>query len=108
MRESPKFLQGGAALPRPVLWAMVALSLGAGVLGYVNGNRVADLSETDAINVYARLYAQDTGGALTDCVAVPGQGRVWLIVRCGSGREARRYSVARDGRLLRGSGAGEI
>jgi len=103
MRPAPRILQGGQNLPRPVLWVVAGLSLCAGVLGFTLGRDVAALTETEAIIAYATIYAQETGGALTDCAAVPGTGAVWLIVQCGTGGGAQRtYNVGRDGALIRG------
>jgi len=100
LRSVPKFLQGGAILPRPVLWVIAGLSVGAGVLGFATGRSVAEMTETEAITVYAHIYAQETGGALTDCAAVPGTGAVWLVVHCGAGATQRSYRVGRDGTLV--------
>lgn len=104
MRRLPRLSAAGGGLPRPVLWVMAGLSLCAGVLGFVTGRDVADLSETDVITAYAEVYAQETGGALTDCAAVPGTGAVWLVVRCGTGDARRSYAVGHDGGLITGAG----
>ncbi|WP_099826729.1 hypothetical protein [Oceaniglobus indicus] len=86
-------------LPRALLWGIAMLTLGAAVLGFSLGRDAAEMTETQVISVYAKRYAAETGRPLTDCIAVPGQGRVWLVVRCGSGERQRVYPVARDGRL---------
>jgi len=104
VKQAPRFLQGGAVPPRPVLWVIAGLSLTAGVLGYCTGSTVADLSETEAIRFYAQVYAAETGGALTDCAAVPGTGAVWLVVRCSADSGARTYRVDRRGGLIDGAG----
>ncbi|WP_126623182.1 hypothetical protein [Oceaniglobus ichthyenteri] len=104
MRPAPRFLQGGIPLPKSVLWMIVGLSLCAGVLGFSLGRDIAALSETEAIAAYATIYAQDTGGDISDCAAIPGNGAVWLIVRCGTGAAFRSYRVARDGGLVKGGG----
>lgn len=99
-RFASKLPQGGAVLPRPVLWIVAGLSLGAGVLGYSTGRSVANLTETEAITVYAHIYAQQTGGKITDCAAVPGDPPVWLVIRCDGGAASRIFRVTRDGTLL--------
>ena len=91
-------------LPKPVLWVIAGLSLCAGVLGFSLGRDVAELTETEVKTAYATIYAQDTGGVLTDCAAIPGTGSVWLIVRCGAGDTFRAYPVGRDGGLVAGGG----
>ncbi|WP_226782114.1 hypothetical protein [Oceaniglobus trochenteri] len=100
MRTAPRFLQGGATLPRPVLWALAGLSLCAGVLGFSTGQRVSELTETDVIAAYAQIYAQETGGDVSDCVAMPGRDPVWLIVRCTGAQGARVFQVGHDGGLI--------
>ncbi|WP_102107883.1 hypothetical protein [Oceaniglobus roseus] len=108
MREAPKYLQGGAAvnLPRSLLWVIAILCLAAGVLGYSRGRDVAALTETDVLQAYAEVYASETGGRHVECLGVPGEGKVWIVVRCGSGADQRIYSVGRDGGLVNPLGKG--
>jgi hypothetical protein len=58
------------------------------------------VTETDVIDAGAALYEAETGGARTECVGVPGQRRVWIIVRCGENEGVRTYLFDRDGTLL--------
>lgn len=78
-----------------------ALVLIAGLFAFRAGYWQANLTETDVINTYAAKYVAETGGALTDCVATPGEAPVWIEVTCRSGNgEGRIYPVNRRGALL--------
>lgn len=87
------------AFPR---WAFF-LPLGAVVfLGALYAFRLgwiaAYITETAAIEAYAARYLSETGARAADCSAVPGE-RVWLVIRCGSGKDGRIYRVNRFGGL---------
>ncbi len=73
----------------------------AGLFAFRQGYIFANLTETDVINIYAAKYVAETGGALTDCVARPGEGPVWIEVACRSNDgEGRIYPVDKRGALL--------
>lgn len=86
-----------------ILWGPLAIItlLGAGMVFRASW-KAANLTETDVINAYADRYVAEVAGraSRSDCAAVPGQGAVWLIVRCGSGDTARTYPVDRSGALV--------
>ena len=84
------------------LWftPLAVLLLATAVLGYRHGWRVANLTESDAIEAWAARYMEETGAEQADCTAVPGQ-NVWLVIRCGTGQDRRVYRLDRFGRLLR-------
>jgi hypothetical protein len=82
----------------------------------------ANLTEGDAILAYADRYRAlaGPGAQASDCVAVPGQGRVWLTVICtpgtgtspgtgpGSGSgPGWRFDVNRLGGLIAMTGPGD-
>lgn len=90
------------ARPRRLWWGVAGLSLCASVLGFVTGRDVASLSETEAVRAYAAVYARETGGAVTDCLGMPGVGDVWLIVRCGTGARVMVFHVGATGGLVAG------
>ncbi|TRD21494.1 hypothetical protein [Palleronia caenipelagi] len=86
-----------------IRWLPVALlCLVAGVMGL----RAGLSQEPDASVAIARVaasYAQTHPGARPeDCVAVPGQGEVWLLVTCTqtSGAEPVRYSLDANGAVI--------
>lgn len=87
-------------MPRWWIFAPVAAFFGLiGVMALLYGKDVADLSETDVINHYAERYVGESGNpnaSLSDCLAVPGAGKVWIVVRC-AGHE---YAVNRFGGLI--------
>ncbi|MBT8408502.1 MAG: hypothetical protein KJN93_02615 [Alphaproteobacteria bacterium] len=86
---------------RAILASGALLSLAAAALGLKAGLSRQQMTETDAIGRAAAVYVAETGGALTDCIAVPG-GRepVWLMVSCGTGQDLRRYAITRNGALI--------
>ena len=84
---------------RVVLAVIVALAATAAVLGLAAGWRYVTLDEGRVIERYAQLYRDETGGALIDCVAQPGQGDIWLVIRC-NGVETRTFHVGHRGQLL--------
>jgi len=86
-------------MPRSVLYTACGLALVAAGAGWLAGNSRANLSETDAIEAVAARWLA-LGGRAADCAAVPGQGVVWLIVRCTNGDAAAEWRVDRSGRLL--------
>ncbi|KNG93957.1 hypothetical protein [Pseudaestuariivita atlantica] len=78
-------------------WAPFAvLVVATGVMAFVAGWQARGVTETDVIERYTARYVAD-GGSATDCIAVPGEGRVWIEVRCG----AIVYHASRFGRLLK-------
>lgn len=77
-------------LPRGVRVVMGVLAAVAAVLGVVAGSN-ATITETDVINAGAALYVAETGAAVTDCVGLPGDGIVWITVRCGDEAGMRAY-----------------
>ncbi len=79
----------------PVALVVVAGALLAFRYGWIRAN----MTETAAIEAYAARYVAETGAPAADCVARPGA-RVWLVIRCGSGAEARVYRVNRFGGLV--------
>lgn len=94
-------------MPRWLWWTPVgALILGFALIGLRWGWIAATITETDVINRYAAQYVETQGGALSDCVAYPGLGDVWLVVRCARGQDAvYAYHVNRLGRLVPGPDA---
>jgi len=88
---------------RWLIWApLLVLALGAGAYGLRLGYLVMNITETDVINHYAARYADEAGGALTDCVAFPGDEGIWIVVACGPlcGPGRREYHVNRVGWLV--------
>jgi hypothetical protein len=87
-------------MPRWWAFAPVAAFFGLiGVMALLYGKDVADLSETDVINHYAARYVAESNNpnaSMRDCLAVPGTGNVWIVVRC-AGHE---YAVNRFGGLI--------
>ena len=86
-------------LPRRVLGVMAVLALGAGALGVAFGVN-ATVTESDIINAGAALFVSETGGNLTECLGIPGQGEVWIEVRCGDGDGFRAYFFDERGNRL--------
>lgn len=90
---------------RWLIWApLCVLALGAGAYGLRLGYLAMTITETDVINHYAALYARQTGGEMTDCVAFPGADGIWIVVACGPlcAPERREYHVNRVGWLVDG------
>lgn len=88
-------------MTRSVVLVAGGLCLVALVAGLRLGAGQAGLSETQVINAYAARYVAETNGALTDCAAVPGQGSVWMVIRCGTpGPSGRVFEVGRNGALV--------
>ena len=83
-------------MPRSVLLTTGALVALAAVLGFKAGQRWQPLDETHVISRIAQHYVSETRGQATDCVAVPGQGKVWIKITCGS----RTYNVDARGHLM--------
>ncbi|WP_413719273.1 hypothetical protein [Silicimonas sp. MF1-12-2] len=86
-------------MPRPVLAVTFMLCCVAAVLGVWAGIRPA-ITETQVIEAGAGLYAEETGGSRADCVGIPGEGRVWIVVRCGASGKVRTYLFDRGGTLI--------
>ena len=58
------------------------------------------ISETQVINAGASVWVAETGGALTDCVGLPGDAGVWIEVRCSDGAQDRTYLFDKRGTRL--------
>lgn len=86
-------------MPRRVLFVVLILALAAGGLGLVAGYN-SPVSETDVINAGAVRYVRETGGDAIDCVGLPGEGRIWIEVRCGDGDRFRAYLFNDQGELV--------
>lgn len=71
----------------------VVLCLVAAGLGYTLGRLP---SESDVIEAGAALYVAETGGARTDCAAIPSD-VAWIEVHCGQGDMKRAYGFSRRG-----------
>ena len=64
------------------------------VLGLSLGQKAAKVSETEVIEYYATKYSRETGGALSDCHAVPSSHPdVWLVVECMRETTVRSYFI---------------
>jgi hypothetical protein len=91
----------------PLALLVVLAALAAFRLGWL----AANLTETDAIAVYAARYTAlaGPGADLSDCVAVPAQGAWrWITVTCTRADGARwRFEVGRLGGLVRMTGPGD-
>ena len=83
---------------------VVVLCAVAAAVGFWLGQSPRAVSETDAINGAAARYVADTGGDPSDCVAIPGEGAVWIIVNCGSASSVAQYYLDRSGQLMRPPG----
>lgn len=83
-------------MPRSVLLTTLVLVAVAAGIGFWAGLRWQPLDETQVISRVAAHYVAETGGEVTDCLARPGQGDVWLRIICG----AQEYRVNRRGKLL--------
>ncbi len=86
-------------------WLWVAplglIVLMAGYAGVRLGETRANLTATEVIATYAARYVAETGGQLTDCLAVPADADgLWLEVIC-EGAARRVYAVDRFGRHVR-------
>ena len=95
-------------MPRWLWFAPLGLVvLMAGYAGLRLGETRATLTATEAIATYAARYVTETGGQLTDCLAVPADtDGVWLEVIC-EGAARRVYWVDRFGRHVRSDGPGD-
>ena len=88
-------------MTRTVKRSIMALCLLAAVAGFWLGSDRLRMTETDAINRVVDAYVAETGGAGTDCFAVPGHSSdVWLEVRCGSQPSVRSYLLNRRGQII--------
>jgi len=83
-------------MPAQVRRVVLALCAVAAALGLWLGIRREPMDESDAIIAVIDRYVAETGGAKTECVAVPGDD-VWLRVLC----DRARYEVRRDGTITR-------
>ncbi|TMM54961.1 hypothetical protein [Sulfitobacter sabulilitoris] len=88
-------------MPRSVLTLVLCLVVLAAGAGLYFGLQHARLDESDVIEAVVGRYVRETGGARTDCVAVPGdEPDVWLVVNCGTAARISRYKVGHDGQLI--------
>lgn len=79
----------------------------AGYAGVRLGESRVDLSATEVIATYAARYVAETGGQLTDCLAVPAEVEdLWLEIIC-DGTARRVYAVDRFGRQVLQDGTGD-
>ena len=86
---------------RRFLLPLVALCVFSGAFGLWMGLRFEEPSETDIINGHAARYVNETGGALSDCYAVPGtQAGIRLVVICAPEGAAWVQPVDRWGRPM--------
>lgn len=81
------------------LLVTLALCAVAAVLGVVAGLN-ARPSETEVITSAAAAYRAETGRPKTDCAGTPGQGAVWIVVRCGDAGDLAVYRFDRRGALI--------
>lgn len=84
-------------MPRAVLLTTLGLAAVAGVLGFMLGRQQVTLDSTQVIEAVAQRHVAAHGGALTDCVGLPGEGSAVFYVRCG----ATLYAVDSWGRISR-------
>jgi hypothetical protein len=88
-------------MPRQVLIIVLCLVAVAAGAGLWFGMQRANLDESAVIRAVADRYVRETGGARSDCVAVPGdRDEVWLVVNCGTASSISRYTVGHDGQLI--------
>ncbi|MGR3824709.1 MAG: hypothetical protein ACU0A5_19265 [Salipiger marinus] len=80
-------------LPLAVLLALLLLA------GLRAGQHAAQLGESDAMAPYVARHVQE-GGARTDCSGRPGQGPVWIVLRCEGAAGGAVYDIDRRGGLL--------
>ena len=86
-------------MPLSVLQSVIVLAGLTAIVGLWLGLQRSRITETDVINAYAARYVEETGGAVSDCAARPGEdARVWMIISCGHAPEITRYFVDRAGR----------
>jgi hypothetical protein len=83
-----------------IVISTLALTLCAGVLGFVLGRNWQQVDESTVITRVAAIYVEQTGGDARDCVGIPGRGAVWVRVTCGG----RIYLVDRRGRVTEADG----
>lgn len=79
--------------------SVATLVLAGGAFGYLLGKQ-AQVSESDLITRAALDYVERTGGQALDCVGLPGQGDVWIVVRCAGAEANRVYAFDRSGRRV--------
>jgi len=82
---------------RSVLLTVLGLIFLAIAAGLYLGRQTAALSETEVIARVVAQYARDTGGATTECAAIPGRDAgVWIVVICGE----KRVAIGADGQMI--------
>ncbi|MEM9477253.1 MAG: hypothetical protein AAFY77_03550 [Pseudomonadota bacterium] len=90
---------------RPVTWIVGLLCLVAAALGLRLGLTQSRMDDAALIERAAEAYQRETGGARTDCAAVPGQdAAIRLEVRCGAGTAIRVFTVDHLGQVARVTG----
>ncbi|MEL6888424.1 MAG: hypothetical protein AAFO86_06920 [Pseudomonadota bacterium] len=82
-------------MPRSVLISTATLVVLAGLGGFWLGQRQVTLDSSTVIEAVAHRHVEMYGGALTDCLGLPGEGRAVFHVRCVD----RLYAVDRLGRV---------
>ena len=82
-------------MPRSVLITTATLVVLAGLGGFWLGQRQVTLDSSAVIEAVAQRHVEMHGGALTDCLGLPGDGRAVFHVRCAD----RLYAVDRLGRV---------
>lgn len=90
---------------RPLLLGVLALGAAAAGLGLIAGRASLPATESEIIEAFAARYVAETGGALTDCLARPGDlaladTPVWITVICTGTEGVFVYPVDRKGRLV--------
>lgn len=68
----------------------------SGIVAFVAGWQARGITETEVIERFAAQHVAG-GGTVSECLAVPGKGRVWIEVRCAG----TVYHASRFGRLIR-------
>ena len=83
-------------MPRSVLITTATLVVLAALGGFWLGQRQVSLDTTGVIEAVAARHVAVHGGALTDCLGWPAEGRAIFHVRCG----AVLYEVDPLGRVV--------
>ena len=87
-------------MPRSVFITTACLVILAACGGYWLGVNRTSLDESAAIEAVIERHVTRTGGLASECVAVPGEGDIWIRVICGDAT----YDLARNGRIVEQSG----
>ena len=81
-------------MPRALVLSLAILCLPAAGIGFWMGLKWQPLDETQVISRVAQAHLAEHGGRAENCLAVPGQGDVWLSVIC----DGVAYDVDHQGR----------